>query len=89
MTRAVKLTVILAFGFLLVACAQQPTSVSSTEAPGFLLGVVHGLLSVFSLIGHALGLDVRVYAYPNAGGWYDAGFVLGCMLLFGGGASTY
>ncbi|MGJ5205015.1 hypothetical protein [Bradyrhizobium sp. HKCCYLR20261] len=82
---------LLIFGMSLVvsACAQQPLPYADNDAPGFLLGLVHGFISFFSLIGHAVGMDVRVYAFPNSGGWYDAGFVLGCSLFYGGGASQY
>jgi len=45
-------------------------------------------LVVVRLIG-SIFTDIRVYAFPNSGGWYDFGFVLGAMVFSGGGASTY
>jgi hypothetical protein len=49
-----------------------------------LSGFLHGLLMFFSLIG-SLFTDVRIYAFPNSGVWYDVGFFLGAAALLGGG----
>ncbi|MCW5774542.1 MAG: hypothetical protein KIT16_23060 [Rhodospirillaceae bacterium] len=68
---------------LLAACAHQP-SAGPPGSPGLLLGFVHGFIMVFSLIA-SLFTDVRVFAYPNAGFWYDLGFVIGAAFMFGGG----
>jgi hypothetical protein len=45
--------------------------------------LVHGFISLFSLIG-SIFWDIRVYAFPNSGSWYDFGFVLGAGLFYGG-----
>jgi hypothetical protein len=71
---------------LLAACATQPTP-SAYEPPGFLLGFVHGFISPFALIAE-LFTNVRVYAFPNSGGWYDFGFMLGIGALGGGGSQA-
>ena len=76
--------VALALG-LLAACATQPVS-HAVEPPGFWLGLVHGFIMPFALIAE-LFTDTRVYAFPNGGGWYDFGFVLGAAAIFGGGGS--
>lgn len=73
--------VVLALG-LLAACATQPTP--DAIAPGFWSGLLHGFISPFALIAE-LFTDVRVYAFPNGGGWYDLGFVLGAAAVFSGG----
>jgi hypothetical protein len=67
---------------VLASCATQPTP-SANDPPGFLLGFVHGFISLFSLIG-SFFWDIRVYAFPNGGKWYDVGFVLGASCFFGG-----
>jgi hypothetical protein len=72
----------------LTACATQPETAVPEAPPGFLKGLWHGFIMLFSLIGSAF-MDVRIYAYPNQGGWYDLGFFIGAaMFLGGGGAST-
>jgi hypothetical protein len=43
---------------------------------------------LFSLIA-SLFVDVRIYAYPNSGWWYDLGFILGVMAFYGSGTRTY
>jgi hypothetical protein len=52
------------------------------------MGLWHGFIIFFSLIG-SIFTDIRVYAFPNSGGWYDFGFVLGAAAFLGGsGASS-
>jgi hypothetical protein len=80
---------IAAIGLLLVlsACATQPNH-QLGNPQGFLLGLLHGFIVVFSLIA-SFFTDVRVYTYPNTGIYYDCGFVLGVALFFGGGAGGF
>jgi hypothetical protein len=47
--------------------------------------LLHGFLIVFSFIG-SLFTDVRIYNFPNAGRWYDFGYVLGTAAFLGGSA---
>ena len=58
----------------LAGCATQPAP--AADHPAFLLGLFHGFVAIFALLG-SLFLHVRVYAVPNSGFWYDAGFVTG------------
>jgi len=80
---------IAAAGLLLLsvaACAAQtPAGVSSApEAPGFLWGIWHGFIFPWAFIGSLFSPDIAVYAVPNRGGWYDAGFFVGITVLGGG-----
>lgn len=77
------LAVGLIMSVLLTGCATQPP-VSGGEAPGFWLGFLHGVIAPISLIA-SLFYDVRIYAFPNSGWWYDFGFVLGIAGAAGGG----
>jgi hypothetical protein len=73
-------------GALLTACATQPTP-TVFEPLGFWYGLLHGAISPFALIAGFFA-DVRIYAFPNGGWWYDFGFVIGAAAIFGGGASS-
>jgi len=70
----------------LAACAAQPY-VDVDGAPGFFHGLLHGFIAWFALVGHVFNHDIRVYAYPNTGGWYDFGFLIG-LSVWGGGAAA-
>jgi hypothetical protein len=70
----------------LVACATQPVP-DAYNPPGFLLGLLHGFTCLFALIGE-LFTNYRIYAFPNRGGFYDLGFVIGAIAAFGGSAAA-
>ena len=72
---------------LLASCAHQPISEAS-ESPGFFTGLWNGLTIFFALIGHLFDNSIRIYAFPNSGGWYDFGFFLGVCIFGGGGGSA-
>lgn len=84
--KAHEVAVVTLMVFAVASCAHQPEP-AAYDAPGFFLGFLHGFIALFSLIG-SIFLDVRVYAFPNSGGWYDVGFVLGVMTFFGGSRSV-
>jgi len=72
----------------LSACATQPPPATGVEGiPGFWTGLLHGFIAPFSIIGHLFDPSIRLYAFPNSGGWYDFGFILGIGGILGGGAS--
>jgi hypothetical protein len=77
-----RVAIIVALVLLLAACATQPQPLSFWWAPppGFLYGILHGLISPVALIA-SLFTDVRIYAYPNSGVGYDFGFMLGADAL--------
>jgi hypothetical protein len=68
------------------SCAHQPLP-DSYNPPGFFMGLVHGFLILFSFIG-SLFTDVRVYAFPNSGRWYDFGYLIGAAIFLGGGGAS-
>lgn len=72
---------------LLSACATQIAAPEAGhDVPGFFLGLFHGFVAPWSLL---LGIftDVRVFAFPNSGWWYDLGFCLGIGVFSAGGTS--
>jgi hypothetical protein len=72
---------------LLMSCAHQPMP-EANDAPGFLLGLWNGFTILFALIGHIFDSSIRIYAFPNSGGWYDLGFFLGALVFCGGAGSA-
>jgi len=75
-----------AASMLLASCATQPYP-NAYDPPGFFSGLLHGFLIFFSFIG-SLFTDYRIYAFPNSGGWYDFGYLLGASMFLGGSASA-
>jgi hypothetical protein len=73
---------------MLAACAAQPMVQPSAQAPGFFFGLWHGFIAWFAMIGHLFNHHIRVYAFPNAGGWYDFGFLIGISIGAGGGGAA-
>lgn len=69
----------------LAGCASQSLE-QIVDPPGFLFGLVHGFIILFSFIG-SLFMDFEIYAFPNNGAWYDFGYLLGVMIFFGGGGA--
>ncbi len=72
---------------LIASCAHQPVP-AAYDPPGFFMGVWNGLTIFFALIGHLFDNSIRIYAFPNSGGWYDFGFFLGVCIFGGGGGSA-
>jgi hypothetical protein len=74
---------LLALGLFVASSYDAMQIVPIHKPPGFLMGIVHGFISLFSLLG-SLFLDIRIYGFPNSGVGYDVGFVLGAALFYGG-----
>jgi len=70
---------------LLAGCATQSPG-NLMDPPGFFYGLLHGFIIMFSFIA-SLFTDYEIYAFPNSGGWYNFGFLLGVMSFAGGGGS--
>ena len=69
-----------------VACAAaQQASAVAPNAPGFFMGLWHGLIFPLAWIVSLFAPNIAIYAVPNNGGWYDFGYFLG-IVVFGVGA---
>ncbi len=75
--------ILIIFIISLSSCA--PEGYVSSKA-GFLSGIWHGFILVFSLIGKLFGADIGIYAEHNTGFLYWLGFIIG-IGGFGGGGS--
>lgn len=69
---------------LLAACAATQATSPGQSSPGFWLGLWHGFIAPITFFVSLFPNDVRIYAYPNAGLWYDFGFMLGISGFSGG-----
>ena len=55
------------------------------DAPaGFLWGIWHGVISLFTLIGSIFTDTVTIYETNNTGFWYNLGFLIGVGSFSGG-----
>jgi len=72
--------------FLLASCAAGDIQFTSESPAGFWFGLWHGVISFISLIIHLFNDSVSVYELNNTGGWYDFGFLLGVICIWGGGS---
>lgn len=67
---------------LLAGCASQPLIVPG--ARGFFWGLFDGAIAPVSFLISLFNSEVRIYAYPNSGLWYDFGFLIGLTFWAGG-----
>jgi hypothetical protein len=75
---------------LLAGCAAGPNgSVQVADAAGktygFWSGLWHGIISPVTFIISLFTRNVNLYEVHNNGNWYNFGFILGVMIIFGGG----
>ena len=70
------------------ACtATQPRFADALDlgkVPGFWKGFWHGFIAPITFIVSLISDDVKVYAFPNSGRWYEFGFMLGISGFSGG-----
>jgi hypothetical protein len=84
-----RLAVLIPLALLLTACiaTEAPTAVQPA-APGFWFGVWHGFIFPVTFIFSLFTDDVAIYAVPNNGTWYDAGYFIGIVFLGVGARSA-
>lgn len=71
---------------LLGSCASQPPG--QAGEPALLMGLWHGAIAPIAFVISLFDESVRMYAFPNAGRWYDFGFLIGLLGVWGGGAAA-
>lgn len=82
--RLLRLFLLIPFALMLGSCAAGDAQFSSDTPAGFWYGLWHGMISIIALIIHLFNENVAVYEVNNAGGWYDFGFLLGVIVIWGG-----
>ena len=88
--KATLLVVILAI-LLLAGCAPGPNELVRTStgaAPGFWLGLWHGIIAPITFVISLFNGKVQMYEVHNNGNWYNLGFLLGMSIIFGGGGAS-
>jgi hypothetical protein len=84
-TNLIRLIATSIFLLVMVACTATQTATSSNgNAPGFWFGLWHGFIAPITFIISLFPNDLRIYAFPNAGLWYDFGFMVGIGGFSGG-----
>jgi len=81
-----KPLILFAFLLLLTSCAAGDAQFTQDSQAGFWYGLWHGIIALISLIIHVFNESVVVYEINNTGGWYDFGFLLGVIVIWGGGS---
>ncbi|MEN8169916.1 MAG: hypothetical protein ABFS08_06805 [Pseudomonadota bacterium] len=81
-----KLHILIPILLLLASCAAGDAQFTPENEAGFWYGLWHGVISVISMIIHIFNDSVAVYEIDNTGGWYDFGFLLGVISIWGGGS---
>lgn len=84
-TLKIRLFFLLSFFFLFTACTAGDAQFTEQEPAGFFYGLWHGVISFVTLIIHIFNDGVMVYETTNTGGWYDFGFLIGAVSIWGGG----
>ena len=82
--RLYKTLLFLPLLFLFTACTAGDVQFTQAEPAGFWYGLWHGMISFVTLIIHLFNENVSVYEVNNTGGWYDFGFLLGVIFVWGG-----
>ncbi|MBI9108508.1 MAG: hypothetical protein JEZ04_17310 [Spirochaetales bacterium] len=90
MKKSLIILVIVLAAAVLFSCTAGPNTLEQTKMvedkpAGFLLGLWHGFISLFTFIISLFTDKVNLYEVYNNGGWYNFGFIIGVSIFFGGG----
>ena len=73
---------------MMIGCAAGPNQMEGSpdeegEMAGFWQGLWHGFITPIAFIISLFSDNVHMYDVHNNGNWYNFGFVLGAMIIFG------
>lgn len=80
----IKLLIFIPLLLILTSCTAGDAKFTQDVPAGFWYGLWHGVISFISLIIHIFNENVTVYEINNTGGWYDFGFLIGIITIWGG-----
>lgn len=83
-SRLFKLLFLIPFLLLISSCTAGDPQFTQENPAGFWYGLWHGIIAVIALIIHVFNENVGVYEIHNTGGWYDFGFLMGVIFIWGG-----
>jgi len=89
--KGMNVLVVLALVLLVLAsCAPGPNTLARTpdeegDVAGFWWGLWHGIIVPITFVISLFSDNVHIYEVHNNGGWYNLGYLLGLMAIFGGG----
>jgi len=86
--RLFKLLILIPFLVLLTSCTAGGAQFTQDTPAGFWYGFWHGIIAFISLVIHIFNENVAVYEINNTGGWYDFGFLLGVIFIWGGSSQV-
>lgn len=75
---------LLLLALAVAACTAAQPPAGGPDAPGFLSGLWHGFIAPIAFVVSLFADGMRIYAFPNAGLWYDFGFMVGISGFSGG-----
>ena len=84
--QSLKPLILISVLLLLTGCAAGDVQFTTDTPSGFWFGLWHGVISFITLVVHIFNDTVSVYEINNTGGWYDFGFLLGVICIWGGGS---
>lgn len=83
------LVILLPVSFFFLSCAPGSGDHFSESGPaGFLFGLWHGMIALFTLIVSFFSEAVRMYEINNTGVFYDLGYFIGILIVYGGSSHT-
>ena len=90
MNKKIKLISLSFILMILAACTAGANDLINSvnaqgEIAGFWQGLWHGLIAIVTFIISLFKDSISVYEVHNNGAWYNFGFILGMMIILGGG----
>lgn len=84
-----RIAFVIAAALMLTACIATETAAAvQPSAPGFWHGIWHGFIFPVTFAFSLFTDRVAIYAVPNNGNWYDAGYFIGIVFLGVGARSA-
>jgi hypothetical protein len=90
MKKIILIALLVMMVLVLSACGAGPNVLANSpneqgQVAGFWWGLWHGIISPIALIVSLVYDNVGVYEVYNNGFGYNLGFILGALIIFGGG----